>query len=1266
MKKNVHIKISDKGWILEKLASEIVNRLPYVSYSTEVDPSVELQYYMTYGCRQSRVSPLEIALFTHKENVPSAAAKFDAVASEVDFCIAQSLNTENIVRNVGISKVKTISPGVDLERYSPIVRIGVVGRTYHTGRKGEKLVEQVMDIPGIEWHFTGEGWPGTAQFIVEDELPAFYRSLDYILVPALIEGGPMCVLEALASGCEVIASPVGWVPQFPHIEFKLGDVNDLRRVLIQLVEKKAVLRKSVENYTWQSWADGHHELFCQLLGGNPIANEIKTESAAGNIINDEPLQINALVAVHGQEMTTSLGGPSVRAPKTVAALQKIGMEAKFISDRNFSTSDIDVVHVLNVWHPSQCEILLRQIEKNDCALVFSPIFLDLSELGFFNDRIKIILSEYNEISDVEKNLSILRTEIKLHRNKSMVEREPFPNYFIAVRRLLSFADHVILLSELERSLLKQIGVSHPSTSIVKNPVDSAIFNNADPHLFSNLIGIDSFVLCVGRIESRKNQALLALALRDTGIPLVLIGHEADGEYASLIRKWSGDNVIFAGRIESNSPMLASAFAAAKVFCLPSWSEGAPLVALEAAASGCNMVLSNRSSEEEYFGDLARYVDPANISDIRDKVVAAWNDSTSFNILRAEKLQTKMHSDHSWRNYAIQTQNAYAAALKLRDKQNSQDSIPNRKKRIFVDLTTVAHHKGPPTGITRVELCIAEAMYKAHSDEVSYIVWNSHHRKFICVDYSVVEDDSIKSLSEIESPIFNEGINEFDCDFIKGDTLLVFGSAWIRNLNYIKSLKTLKLVYGISLVTAIYDVIEYKMKFMFPAERREQFSLNCKKMLAISDKVLSCSERTKQDLIDFCLETATPLCPISVFRLGDEAFNRSPAQEIEPLSDELTSLASDNRFILYVSTLNIRKNHTQLLMLWKSLINEYGDTVPRLVLVGSIGWGGEEAIDILEQNPALKAKVLLLHDINDHSLDWLYTHCMFTVYPSRYEGWGLPVAESCRYGKFCLSSNAGSLPEVAPQFAEYIDPMDSIAWYKALEKYCFNSELLDEKANMAIQYRPTTWLTTANQVVGLVENIFSSERVPSLNIGGRVSFSLNPVPDALHCDEFTLAGWANNEVGGTWTTGHEAVIGFQLDQITDKPLSLNISAFGYAPTDEPIRVDVSINGIAAGKWVVHGVLTELRVAIPPQAVALSRNIIVTMSIENAKSPCQFGSGDMRILGLHVKSMHLVETENLSIISQALDKFESVTSENATVGPNLVWKVKNKLIRIKKLL
>ena len=1264
MKKLVHIKISDKGWILEKLANEISKRLPYVGYGLDEDVNAKIQYYMTYGCRKERISPIEIAFFTHKEDVASAAAKFDAVATAVDFCIAQSLKTESIVRETGISNVQTISPGVDLDKYSPVVRIGVVGRTYHTGRKGEKLVAQVMDIPGIEWHFTGDGWPGPAQFIPDEQLPDFYRSLDYVLVPALIEGGPMCVLEALASGCSIIAPSVGWVPQFPHIEFKLGDAEDLRRVLTLVVEEKMALRRSVETYTWQAWADKHHTLFTELLGQDPLS------SASAVNQSHQPTKMSALVAVHGTEMTTSLGGPSVRAPRTVEALRKLGLNADFVNGRNFSTMDVDVVHTLNVWHPDECEALLRQVEKNNCPSVFSPIFLDLSEIHFFNGRIKKLLSESDSVEILYNKLAEFSLDNTLHRKLPLIDREPFPNYYRSVRRLISYAKHLIFLSEHEKKLAEQIGVNHPSTSIIKNPVNAAIFENGDPFLFRKHIGVDNYILCVGRIEARKNQALLALALRDTNIPLVLIGHIADEDYAGLIKKWGGNNIIFAGRVEANSPLLASAFAGAKVFCLPSWSEGAPLVALEAAAAGCNMVLSDRSSEIEYFGNLARYVNPADVNDIREKVLSAWNDSAQEKALLSQALKQKMKLEHSWEKYAGDTKLAYEKAL-ASDKDVQFKFKLSDSKKIYIDLTTLAHHNAPPTGIARVESRMAENMYNMYGNKVNFIIWNSHYCIFTEVSYEDFTSGNIKRLAGKDLSIYPGVLPESNVGFQENDIVLTFGGAWIRNKKYLHDLLALKQIHKVALVSTVYDVIQHKMKFLFPDGVGNEFAKNCKEIITISDLVLTCSEQSRKDIVDFCIETQTPVCPISVFRLGDEAVHIKNDNNTELQREGLADLKIDDKFVLFVSTIDVRKNHSLLLMLWKGLISEYGDAVPKLVLVGSVGWRGQEAVNILNNNPALQQKVLMLHGIQDSTLDWLYKNCLFTVFPSRYEGWGLPVAESCRYGKFCLASNAGSLPEVAPGCAEYIDPLDCIAWYKALQKYCFEPDLLAVKTNLALSYQPTDWHQTAQQVMNAFANLHCSMRLSSLSLGNVINFAAEETFGTVKRGQFTLNGWYKEEISGSWSSGHESYIGFQYDEKVDD-LLLSIQAFGYCPEGEAIKVNVFINNVFVIKQEVYGDATQIMVPISAAIIKLSRNLVIKLHIENPKSPAQFGANDHRWLGLHVHSVALKRydqaTENLCKLENKTNHFSLADNsvQHRLAGfekPGFAFRVKRKLKHIK---
>ncbi len=258
----VRIMCVDVDWILQRLASELQRRLDYVDVGPTPDPSAPIQYYVNYGAYERRVSPLEFAWFTHLDEVDqNLANRFRSVSAAVDVAICHSKKYADIIHASGIRNVHVIHPGVDFGQFTPRLKIGVVGRTYPSGRKGEKLLAAVADVAGIEWHFTGEGWFGRAQRLAANEMPDFYRNMDYILVPSLYEGGPMCVVEALACGVPVIAPPVGWVTEFPHIEFATGDATDLRRVLHELMKEKMDLRASVENLTWDNYAAAHDKLF---------------------------------------------------------------------------------------------------------------------------------------------------------------------------------------------------------------------------------------------------------------------------------------------------------------------------------------------------------------------------------------------------------------------------------------------------------------------------------------------------------------------------------------------------------------------------------------------------------------------------------------------------------------------------------------------------------------------------------------------------------------------------------------------------------------------------------------------------------------------------------------------------------------------------------------------------------------------------------------------------------------------------------------------
>ena len=78
-------------------------------------------------------------------------------------------------------------------------------------------------------------------------------------------------------------------------------------------------------------------------------------------------------------------------------------------------------------------------------------------------------------------------------------------------------------------------------------------------------------------------------------------------------------------------------------------------------------------------------------------------------------------------------------------------------------------------------------------------------------------------------------------------------------------------------------------------------------------------------------------------------------------------------------------------------------------------------------PAIAGTVTMLHRTSDAELAWLYAHAAFTLYPSWYEGWGLPLSESLAYGKTFIASDTSSLPEAGQGLGIHLDPYDLVSW-----------------------------------------------------------------------------------------------------------------------------------------------------------------------------------------------------------------------------------------------
>lgn len=256
----------------------------------------------------------------------------------------------------------------------------------------------------------------------------------------------------------------------------------------------------------------------------------------------------------------------------------------------------------------------------------------------------------------------------------------------------------------------------------------------------------------------------------------------------------------------------------------------------------------------------------------------------------------------------------------------------------------------------------------------------------------------------------------------------------------------------------------------------------------ADNVLCISHNTESDFQAFVRRMGLPQRQTRIIRLGCELPVTTDLQAPEQLSQRMAGDPADAQrpFVLFVSTIERRKNHEVLYRAWTRLREQIeaegkgkGFVPHRLVFVGMPGWGTSELLQDIALDPRIQGDIVMLHHVSDAELAWLYQHCAFTVFPSLYEGWGLPVSESLAWGKFCLCSGAASLPEAGGDFCEYLDPWDLPAWVARLGHWMRHPhELQQRNQQIAQHYRPTAWAQTAQQiqdaVQGAVQNPVQSD------------------------------------------------------------------------------------------------------------------------------------------------------------------------------------------------
>ncbi len=286
------------------------------------------------------------------------------------------------------------------------------------------------------------------------------------------------------------------------------------------------------------------------------------------------------------------------------------------------------------------------------------------------------------------------------------------------------------------------------------------------------------------------------------------------------------------------------------------------------------------------------------------------------------------------------------------------------------------------------------------------------------------------------------------DFRQDDTVLVVGKAW-DDIRLVDLLAEGKRAVGYRYVTLVHDLIPVFQPHLFGPGLFNPYAQYLFEALTNCDRILCVSKNTEKDVQQLAAILNVPHVETAVVVLGD-----TPLTEIAAVRPN--EVAADEPFILAVGTVEARKNHELLYQAYK-LAKEQGKQLPRLIIVGSPGWLTNDFVYIAAHDPDTKDMITILRHIPDAQIRWLYEHCLLTVYPSIYEGWGLPVRESLAYGKHCITTTVASLPEAAGGHASLVSPYDSGAFLAQLLTDIPKAPQLNKA--IACTYVPNEWRST---------------------------------------------------------------------------------------------------------------------------------------------------------------------------------------------------------------
>lgn len=260
--------------------------------------------------------------------------------------------------------------------------------------------------------------------------------------------------------------------------------------------------------------------------------------------------------------------------------------------------------------------------------------------------------------------------------------------------------------------------------------------------------------------------------------------------------------------------------------------------------------------------------------------------------------------------------------------------------------------------------------------------------------------------------------------------------------------------GARVVLVVHDLMVWETPQLTSGPDAQAFARNMLATVEQADGVAAVSGATASVIARAFAEERRVLPKVVVARPAG-AFD-----ETSPAGPPPRGLKPGDNFVLFCSTIEVRKNHALLLKVWEQMRTTLpAERMPTLIFVGVWGWGADAVRLTVERNWRLAPYLRVIDDASDEELVWLYRNARFTVFPSYNEGYGLPVAESLAVGTPVLVSDHPATVEACEGLMPALDPDDVAGWRKEILRL-----VQDDSALADLRRRASLWRGPAPQAL----------------------------------------------------------------------------------------------------------------------------------------------------------------------------------------------------------